>query len=161
MESKNSQQFNKALSNFINDAAAGGAVRHLADKGYSISDIASELDYPVSKEKIANFMWEHFLNTGKISLEEPKETYEKVSFVKEQDSFGKTSFRKVTETVDNSKRKYVLCEYGKELYKKDPEFMAWLNSLDEKDRDYIQLLPWPLTPVYHELDERMRRITGK
>ena len=33
------KEFNKALSNFINDAAAGGAVRHLADLGYSISQI--------------------------------------------------------------------------------------------------------------------------
>lgn len=157
MDSKN-EQFNKALSNFINDAAAGGAVRHLADLGYSIGEIGSKLDYPISKERIAGFMWEHFLNIGKISLEEPKETYEKTSFVKEQDSFGKISFRRVSETVDNSKRKYVVCEYGKELYKKNPEFLSWLESLEERDREYIQLMPWPLSPVYHELDERMKRI---
>ena len=118
------KEFNKALGNFINDAAAGGAVRHLADLGYSISKIADEINYPISKEKIAQYMWEHFLNTGKISLEEPQSTYEKVSFVKEQDEFGKISFRRVTETVDNSNRKYVLCEFGKELYKKSPEFLS-------------------------------------
>ncbi|MBP5324168.1 MAG: hypothetical protein J6Y86_01570 [Pseudobutyrivibrio sp.] len=161
MGNKNNQEFNKALSNFINDVAAGGAVRHLADKGYGISEIGKQLDFPISKEKIAHFMWEHFLYTGKISLEEPQSTYEKVSFVKEQDEFGKISFRRVTEIVDNSNRKYVLCEFGKELYKKSPEFLSWLEGLKEGDREYIELMPWPLEPVYHELDERMKRLGFK
>ena len=152
------KEFNKALGNFINDAAAGGAVRHLADLGYSISKISEELNYPISKERIAGFMWEHFLNTGKISLEEPEPTHEKASFVKEQDEFGRISFRRVTETIDNSKRNYIVCNYGKELYKSSPEFLYWLEKLEPSDREYIQLMPWPLTPVYHELDERMKRI---
>lgn len=157
-ERRNAREFNNALGNFINDAAAGGAVRHLADLGHSISEIAEELDYPISKEKIAGYMWEHFINTGKITLEEPKETYEKATFVKEQDAFGKVSFRRVVEKVDNSYRKYVICDYGRELYKSSPEFLQWLNGLQEQDREYIKLMPWPLKPVYHELDERMKRI---
>ena len=152
------KEFNKALSNFINDAAAGGAVRHLADLGYSISDIADSLDYPISKEKIAGYMWEHFVNIGKISLEEPEASHEKVSFVKEQDSFGRISFRRVTEVVDNSHKQYIKCDFGKQLYKNELEFQRMLMGLDGADAEYIKLLPWPLTPVYHELDERMERI---
>ena len=152
------KEFNKALSNFINDAAAGGAVRHLADLGYSISQIADNLDYPIPREKIAGYMWEHFVNTGKICLEEPKQTQDIASFVKEQDSFGRISFRRVVTTVDNSHKQYVKCEFGKLLYKKDEEFLQALQKLKEGDKEYIELLPWPLTPVYHELDERMNRI---
>ena len=152
------KEFNKALGNFINDTAAGGAVRHLADLGYSISQIAQELDYPISKEKIAKIMWEHYVNTGKISLEEPEPVHQKASFVKEQDEFGRISFRRVTETVDNSQKKFELCDFGKELYKESEDFMVWLNKLEPSDKEYIQLMPWPLTPVYHELDERMTRI---
>lgn len=152
------KEFNKALGNFINDAAAGGAVRHLADLGYSISRIAEEINYPISKEKIAQYMWEHFLNIGKISLEEPQPVHEKASFVKEQDEFGRISFRRVTETVDNSDKEYVQCEFGKELYKNTKEFKAFLERLEPGDREYITFMPWPLTPVYHELDERMKRI---
>lgn len=152
------KEFNKALSNFINDAAAGGAVRHLADLGYSISQIADELDYPISKEKIAGYMWEHFLNIGKICLEEPQPSHEKVSFVKEQDSFGRISFRRVTEQIDNSQTKYVQCDFGRLLYKRDEAFIKQLEKLNPGDREYIELMPWPLTPVYHELDERMTRI---
>ncbi|WP_036948537.1 hypothetical protein [Pseudobutyrivibrio ruminis] len=152
------KEFNKALSNFINDAAAGGAVRHLADLGYSISQIADNLDYPIPREKIAGYMWEHFVNTGKICLEEPKQTQDIASFVKEQDSFGRISFRRVVTTVDNSYKQYVKCEFGKFLYKKDEKFLQTLQKLEEGDKEYIELLPWPLTPVYHELDERMNRI---
>ena len=152
------KEFNKALGNFINDAAAGGAVRHLADLGYSISKIADEINYPISKERIAQYMWEHYLNIGKISLEEPQPVHEKASFVKEQDEFGRISFRRVTETVDNSDKEYVQCEFGKELYKNTEEFKAFLERLELGDREYITLMPWPLTPVYHELDERMKRI---
>lgn len=152
------KEFNKALSNFINDAAAGGAVRHLADLGYSISQIADNLDYPIPREKIAGYMWEHFVNTGKICLEEPKQTQDVANFVKEQDSFGRISFRRVVTTVDNSHKQYVKCEFGKLLYKKDEKFLQALQKLEEGDKEYVELLPWPLTPVYHELDERMNRI---
>ena len=152
------KEFNKALSNFINDAAAGGAVRHLADLGYSISQIADNLDYPISKDRIAGYMWEHYLNIGKICLKEPKEAHEKVSFVKEQDSYGRISFRRVTENVDNSDKKYVQCDFGRLLYKKDRDFMKRLDKLNPGDKEYIELMPWPLETVYHELDERMARI---
>ncbi len=152
------KEFNKALGNFINDAAAGGAVRHLADLGYSISKISDEINYPISKEHIAKYMWEHFLNIGKISLEEPQPIHEKASFIKEQDEFGRISFRRVTETVDNSDKEYVRCEFGKEKYKNTEEFRAFIEKLEPGDKEYIMLLPWPLAPVYHELDERMKRI---
>lgn len=152
------KEFNKALGNFINDAATGGAVRHLADLGYSISQISEELSYPISKERIAQYMWEHFLNIGKISLDEPQPVHEKASFVKEQDEFGRISFRRVTETVDNSDKEYVRCEFGKELYKNTEDFKAFLERLEAGDREYIMTMPWPLTPFYHELDDRMKRI---
>ena len=152
------KEFNKALSNFINDAAAGGAVRHLADLGYSISEISDRLDYPISKEKIVGYIWEHFINIGKICLDEPKQSHEKASFIKEQDSFGRISFRRVTETVDNSDKQYIKCEFGKLLYTKDEGFIKRIATLNPSDKEYIELMPWPLTPVYHQLDERMKRI---
>ena len=154
------KEFNKALSNFIHDAAAGGAVRHLADLGYSISDIADNLDYPISKEMIAGIMWEHFINIGKICLEEPSENHNKASFIKEQDAYGRISFRKVVETTDISDKEFIKCDFGKALYQKKPDFLSKLNLLEEDDREYIELLPWPLNPVFHELDERFQRIKG-
>ena len=49
-----SKEFNEALGNFITDFAGGGAVRHLADSGLSVSEIVSRLDYPLPKEKVAS-----------------------------------------------------------------------------------------------------------
>jgi len=39
--------------------------------------------------------------------------------------------------------------------------LQFLDSLEPGDREYIELLQWPLHPVYHELDERMQRIQKK
>ncbi len=153
------KEFNKALGNFITDVAAGGAIRHLADQGYSISEIEKQLDYPMSKEKIAAVIWDYFVSIGKISMEEPKEKHEKSSFVKEQDEYGRTSFRKVVEIVDNSNKKYRICEFGKLLYQKSLDFSNNIKKLEDKDIEYITLMPWPLNPVYHEMDERMIRIS--
>ena len=39
----------------------------------------------------------------------------------------------------------------------------WYSKMEKKekdDREYIELLPWPLNPVFHELDERFQRIKG-
>ena len=33
-----------------------------------------------------------------------------------------------------------------------------VGKLNPGDKEYIELMPWPLEPVYHELDERMTRI---
>jgi hypothetical protein len=145
-----SKEFNNALGNFITDFAGGGAVRHLADKGLSVSEIAAHLDYPLPKDKVAEIVWQHYINTGVICLEEPKDTIEKVSYVKEQDQFGKISMRKVVEQIDTSDKKYVKLDIG--------EIKKSLSGLPDKDLDYILSLPWPLTPVYHIVDDRMKRL---
>ncbi|MCR4845137.1 MAG: hypothetical protein K5865_00165 [Eubacterium sp.] len=152
------KEFNNALSNFINDVAGGGAIRHLADLGYSISDIKEELSYPMPKEKIAEIMWEHFINIGKISFDKPSETHEKISYVKEQDSYGRVTFRRVVEEIDNSDREYVLCDFG--AGKDDEDYLRWLSDMEPSDREYIELMPWPKEPIYHELDDRIRRINS-
>ncbi|QFJ55117.1 hypothetical protein [Pseudobutyrivibrio xylanivorans] len=153
-----SKEFNEALGNFITDFAGGGAVRHLADSGLSVSEIVSRLDYPLPKEKVASMVWEHYVNTGVICLSEPKSTVEKISYVKEQDSFGKTSMRRVVEIIDISDVKYVKLDFGKRIYQNKAEFEKSLAELSARDRDYILDMPWPLTDVYHILDERMKRI---
>lgn len=153
-----SKEFNEALGNFITDFAGGGAVRHLADTGLTVSEIMSQLDYPLPKEKVASIVWDHYVNTGVICLSEPKATVEKISYVKEQDQFGKTSMRRVVEVIDNSKAEYVKVDFGKRLYQNPEEFKKSLAELSAKDIDYILDLPWPLTDVYHILNDRMKRI---
>lgn len=44
--------FNEALSNFTQDVAYGGAIRHLVDRGYTVDKIINEFHYPISRESI-------------------------------------------------------------------------------------------------------------
>lgn len=51
--------FKQALGDFVTDFAVGGAVRRLADKGYSAEEIKKHLDYPVTDAKIEEIIRKH------------------------------------------------------------------------------------------------------
>lgn len=158
MESK--QVFNKALSNFINDSASGGAVRHLADLGLTVSEIMDKLDYPLPKSTVADMVWQHYLDKGIILPDEPtdKNYAEIITYVKDVGAYGRTSLRRVVEKVELPLKEYVKCDFGKKLRRGDARFITSLDELEKKDKEYILDLPWPITPVYHVADERMVRI---
>lgn len=108
--------FQKALADFTYEAASGGAVRHLADMGYTVKQIAEQLDFPAPYERIQKGVWERFLETGVILTEEPgsggmgqegdkhlqqrRETGRKAKYVREYDQYGKASFRRVEEVQE-------------------------------------------------------------
>ena len=52
MKDGNERYFEAALSDFVFDVAAGGAIRHLTDRGYSVEQIMRELSYPVPRIKV-------------------------------------------------------------------------------------------------------------
>ena len=58
--------FTQALRNFTMDAAAGDAIRHLTDKGYSPAQIKEMITYPAPMEYIYSVMWERLVATGKV-----------------------------------------------------------------------------------------------
>lgn len=91
--------FQEALSNFTHEVASGGAIRHLADLGYTVKQISEKLDFPTPYERIQRAVWERLLEVGVILTEEPgkRKPKEKVRYVREYDRFGKSSFRRVTE----------------------------------------------------------------
>lgn len=158
----NNKTFNKALNNFIKDFACGDDIRHLADRGYTVAGIAKEIDYPLTEDKIADIVWQHYIDTGKICTEEPaaSDFIEKVTYERQQGSYGRISMKRVVKRIPADNREYVLCDYGKRMYKDREGFLKELEKLESGDRDYIMGLPWPLKPVYHEADERMRRIAA-
>lgn len=97
--------FKNALSNFTYDVACGGAIRHKADMGDTVRKIVDELDFPMPYEKVQQTVWKHFVETSVILLEEPgtgKES-ERYQFVKEQNKYGTTSFRRIKVTGDAGK----------------------------------------------------------
>ena len=151
--------FQKALSRFTVEFAAGNAIRALADKGFSVEEIHERLAFPVPKKAIGELTWAHFLDNGTICLSDPKQQPDKVrtSYEKVQNAYGKVSFRQVKKTV-TLEGEYVACDFGKRLYQKREQFLKELQVLNAKDREYVLELPWPLETVWHVKNERMKRI---
>lgn len=158
---KENEYFSKALSDFTYDVAGGDSIRHLADLGYTVKQIGSLLSFPMPKERIAAVVWKRYIEKGIICLEKPSdETYaEQVNYVKETSEFGRVSFRRVTEKIELPRREYIECDFGKRKYQNPDGYEKWLDTLNSKDREYIEYLPWPLKNVYHVADDRIKRIT--
>lgn len=91
------EYFKQSLSDFTFDVAAGGAIRHLADRGYTVGEITKMLDFPTPFERVQQTVWKHFVEKGIVLLKEPERENEKeeYSFVTEYDSYGRKSFRRV------------------------------------------------------------------
>lgn len=178
--------FKNALSDFTFENASGSAIRHLADLGYPVLQIKEQLSFPTPYTKIQQTVWEHLLDTGVIRLSEPGSgSYtEKSEFVKEYDRYGKASFRKVTLpsdepapvrfkevcfdpsdcfseylyqklTANRSLNSYVSCNLG---LMEPASFECLLRELNDKQRDYLQGIPWPKQVCYHVLNPRMQEI---
>ncbi|MBQ9708827.1 MAG: hypothetical protein IJV66_06555 [Firmicutes bacterium] len=132
----------------------------MADVGMTVPEIKEKLEFPTSAERISQMVWDHFVATGKILLEkpEPSKSFQKVSYVKETGPYGKVSFKQVSEEVPASGKTYLPCNFGKEIYKDKKAFLKKISVLSKRDQDYLLSLPWTLTTVWHEADERMSRI---
>ena len=52
-------QFEESLQNFTRDFAYGGAIRHLADHGYSAEQILKEYKYPLSPDSVQKIIDDH------------------------------------------------------------------------------------------------------
>lgn len=170
--------FKQAISNFTYEAACGGAIRHLADLGYSVKQIMEQLSFPVPYERVQTTVWEYFLENGVLLLEEPGKGKipEKAEYVKEYNKYGKASFRRVV-----SQEKTIETIHFKELHfntEKDGDFSNYLtkkcrenetdayvfldftacfSSLNTHEQDYMEgLFGKKRGPVYHKINDRMR-----
>jgi len=156
---KEGTYFQKALAKFTVEFAAGDAIRLLSDKGFNVEEIHDKLSFPVARKTIGELVWSHYLDNGTICLFDPERQSKKLvtSYKKVQNSYGKVSFLQVQKDIRLT-GEYVRCDFGKRLYCNREEFLDRINRLDERDRNYVLGLPWPLEPVYHIKDERMMRI---
>ena len=124
--------FAKALHNFTMDAAAGDAIRHLTDKGYTLSQIRETLTFPAPVEYIAKVMWERMLSKGTVLFDNPYETSTPNS--DGAGAFGQKLSKRtvpsdtyITETYDRYGRKSFL-----QVQKKSPGEMIF------SPEDYVQ-----------------------
>lgn len=87
--------FRNALSDFTFEAASGGAIRHLADLGYTVKQISEQLTYPTPYERVRGAVWKHLLDRKVVLVQEPGSGNEhvKAEYRMERDKYGRTSFR--------------------------------------------------------------------
>ena len=97
--------FKSALSDFAFEAASGGAIRHLADLGYTVKQIGEKLTYPTPPERVRGAVWKHLLETGVILTKEPGSGKEqgKAEYRMERDKYGRTSFRLASSGGDRAR----------------------------------------------------------
>lgn len=158
------EDFRQALSDFTFDVASGGAIRHLTDLGYTVKQIQEQLDFPTPLARIQKEVWRRLVDTGIILLEEPgrQKPKEKVDYVREYDSYGKASFRRVVETDPQPETDadgiFLVCGFGALRYRDGERYRKVLAALDVRQAEYIDGLPWPPGKVWHRADERMLEI---
>ncbi len=177
--------FKQALSDFMLDAAGGGAVRHLVKQGLTVRQIAGRLDFPLPYEKVRKMAWEALVEQGTVLLSEPGTAgpEERAVYVKEQGEFGRTSFRRILVPEEDRRRTrwreleygeesvpafcrhlleacgengrgsaYASCDFGILAARDAKEYQKFLQVLHERQREYLEGLPWPRKRVYHRLD---------
>lgn len=89
--------FKSALADFTFEAASGGAIRHMADLGYTVKQITEQLSFPTPYERVQKAVWERLLETGVLLLEEPgsgKRYQAAPVYVVDHDKYGRASFRR-------------------------------------------------------------------
>ena len=87
--------FRNALSDFTFEAASGGAIRHLADLGYTVKQICERLTYPTPYERVRGTVWQHLLDTQTVLTQEPGSGSRqgKAEYKVQHDKYGRASFR--------------------------------------------------------------------
>lgn len=96
MSSFGGDVFQNALSDLTFEAACGGAIRHLADRGLTAKQIMEKLDYPISGERVRKALYKHLCDTNVILEDSPEKGLPgaKPEYVLEYNSYGKPSYRR-------------------------------------------------------------------
>ena len=186
--------FRNALSDFTFEAASGGAIRHLADLGYTVKQISEKLTYPTPYERVRKTVWQHLIDTQVVLTQEPGSGKQrgKAAYKVEYDKYGRASFRMEAATADSTGSvrwkercyseetfgslaayladkcsangegmSYISCDFGLHDRKEDMSLETTMQTLNERQREYISGLMWENKVCYHRLDRRMQEIVVK
>lgn len=161
------QYFEEALSDFMHDAASGGAIRHLVDLGYSVEQMISALSYPTPRERVRKTAYRYMVETGLLLQKLPGEEDLRTVI------FGNSDMEKAKEYLykkikeNGEENCYFSCPFGMwrcggggEL----PEEKALgdrLSCLNKREQEYIEGILWEDRLMYHRLNGRMKEIGMK
>lgn len=156
--SEETKAFNQALSNFTFGVASRDLICHMAAEGYSVKQIHEACDYPTPLSKISETVWDYYIESGIILLEEPQAGERtEYDYVMDIGKFGRRSFRQVEKNLQ-IQDEYIACDIG--IFRKNNPALydRYLSVLDSRMRDYVEGLPWPPSRVWHIANLRMREI---
>ena len=94
--------FATALKNFTMDAAAGDAIRHLTDKGFTFSQVREALTFPAPDEYIAEVMWDHLVASGAVKQSACPRVSVSSEIVEQRDRYGRKSFISVKKSPEET-----------------------------------------------------------
>lgn len=159
------QYFQSALSNFVFGMTEYGTICHLVDHSYTIKQIKERLGMPVPYEKIQKTVWNYMIEKKILLLEPPDLTEQGLmtGFLIKKD-FTEVNREKLTVYLSKKRAEngwqdaYVSCDFGVLKERHSEQYQLLLSSLDSRQRDYIDDLPWTLQTVYHCMNQRMTEI---
>lgn len=165
MEEQNGGYFEAALSDFMFDVAAGGAIRHLTDRGHSVEQIMKELDYPVPRPKVEKAVYRHLAESGILRANLPAEDEKiKIYILQTGGESDKNKFlNELCKRIEKygDKNSYIECPFG--IWKRNDEkkLQQVIACLTSREREYILGIRWEPCLMYHGLNDRMREIGMK
>lgn len=162
MAEEKQRYFEAALSDFVFDVAAGGAVRHLVDSGYGISQIMDRLTYPVPRSGVEKAVSRYMRESGILCIELPAEP-ERIHRISLCGRDDKKAIEKMIEGIDRwgVENSYLECPFGDWIRHNNEYFSHMLSCLNARERAYLTENTWERDLMYHRLNDRMREITGK
>lgn len=165
MEGRKGGYFEAALSDFMFDVAAGGAIRHLTDRGHSVDQIMKELDYPVARSKVEKAVYRYLVESGILMSELPAEN-EKIRIHQLQTGVeaDRNKFRAVlVKHIEKygEENSYMECPFGLWMKNDEKKLNQVLAVLTSREKEYIFGINWEHNMMYHRLNGRMREIGMK
>ena len=156
---KRPEYFEAALSDFMYDMASGGAIRHLAESGYTIDQIIKELDFPTPRERVEQTVYKYMTDSGILLFELPvEETGFKACSLRTK-SRGKLREQLLERIGKNGeKASYMSCPFGQMMRNDAEELEKQLAVLTSREREYILGIHWERDVMYHRLNSRMFEI---
>ncbi|MCM1180152.1 MAG: hypothetical protein NC347_07855 [Clostridium sp.] len=151
--------FEDALADFTHDMASGGAIRHLVESGYSITQIMERLDFPTPQERVEKTVYRYMTESGMLLSKLPFEDADMKACI------CKSKKRKVIRQMlaeyiraNGEENSYMRCPFGGLLRQDAESLSGMLRDLTDGEREYLLGIPWRQDVMYHRLSGRMLEI---
>lgn len=167
-EEERPKYFQEALSDFMHDAASGGAIRHLCDLGYTTDAIMARLEFPTPRGRVEKTVYRYLTEKG-VLLEALPAADGKGAGVSEE-NMQTVYANDLTEASlcallrkyigrNGEENSYVSCPFGTIRRDREARLQQMLACLTAREREYLLGIPWKPMIMYHRLNSRMLEIS--